>query len=105
MLSANQQMIAQVWPFLPERPPVVVDWLPWSHTFGGNHNFNMVLRHGGTLYIDSGQPVPALIGKTIAALHEVSPTCYFNVPRGYGIFSTILRRTRPFATASSATWT
>ncbi len=92
MLSANQQMIAQVWPFLSERPPVLVDWLPWSHTFGGNHNFNMVLRHGGTLYIDSGKPVPALIGKTIAALHEVSPTCYFNVPRGYGILLDYLEK-------------
>jgi feruloyl-CoA synthase len=85
MLCSNQQMIAQVWPFLLERPPVLVDWLPWSHTFGGNHNFNMVLRHGGTLYIDGGKPVPGLIDKTIAALREISPTAYFNVPRGYNI--------------------
>lgn len=85
MLCSNQQMIVQVWPFLSERPPVLVDWLPWSHTFGGNHNFNMVLRHGGTLYIDSGKPVPGLIEKTIAALQEISPTAYFNVPRGYNI--------------------
>jgi feruloyl-CoA synthase len=85
MLCSNQQMIAQVWPFLLERPPVLVDWLPWSHTFGGNHNFNMVLRHGGTLYIDSGKPVPGLIDKTIAALKEISPTAYFNVPRGYSM--------------------
>ena len=47
--------------FLEERPPVVVDWLPWSHTFGGNHNFNLVLRNGGTLYIDDGKPAPGLI--------------------------------------------
>ena len=58
MLCANQQMIAQTWPFLRRRPPVLVDWLPWSHTFGGNHNFNMVLCHGGTLYIDEGRPAP-----------------------------------------------
>jgi feruloyl-CoA synthase len=85
MLSANQQMIAQLWPFLSHRPPVLVDWLPWSHTFGGNHNFNMVLRHGGTLYIDSGKPIPGLFEKTVAALKDVSPTAYFNVPRGYAI--------------------
>ncbi len=56
MLCANQQMLAQTWPFVEDRPPVVVDWLPWNHTFGGNHNFNMVLRNGGTLYIDGGKP-------------------------------------------------
>lgn len=92
MLCSNQQMIAQVWPFLLEKPPVLVDWLPWSHTFGGNHNFNMVLRHGGTLYIDSGKPVPGLIDKTIAALCEISPTAYFNVPRGYNILLDYLER-------------
>ena len=83
MLVSNQQMIAQLWHFLADKPPVIVDWLPWNHTFGGNHNFNMILRHGGTLYIDDGKPVPALIGKTVANLREVSPTLYFNVPIGF----------------------
>jgi feruloyl-CoA synthase len=83
MLCANQESIASGWPFLSRRPPVIVDWLPWNHTFGANHNFNMMLRHGGTLYIDEGKPVPALIGRTVANLREVSPTVYFNVPRGY----------------------
>lgn len=83
MLCSNQQAISQIWPFLDDRPPVVVDWLPWSHTFGGNHNFNMVLWHGGTLHIDHGKPAPALIAKTVAALKATSPTLYFNVPRGY----------------------
>jgi feruloyl-CoA synthase len=69
--------------FLTDHPPVIVDWLPWNHTFGGNHNLNMMLRNGGTLYIDEGKPVPALIGRTVANLREVSPTVYFNVPRGY----------------------
>ena len=62
---------------------MLVDWLPWNHTFGGNYNFNMVLRNGGTLYIDEGKPVPALIGRTVANLKEVSPTFYLNVPRGF----------------------
>jgi feruloyl-CoA synthase len=84
MLAANQQQIAQVWPFTTVEPPVLVDWLPWSHTFGGNHNFNLVLRTGGTLYIDGGRPIPGMIDTTVANLREVSPTIYFNVPAGYG---------------------
>jgi feruloyl-CoA synthase len=81
MLAANQQQIAQIWPFLAETPPVLVDWLPWNHTFGANHNFNMVLRHAGTLYIDGGKP--PLIAETVRNLSEISPTAYFNVPAGY----------------------
>jgi feruloyl-CoA synthase len=84
MLTANQQQIAQIWPFLAEQPLVLVDWLPWNHTFGANHNFNMVLRHAGTLYIDGGKPLPALIGETVRNLSQISPTVYFNVPAGYG---------------------
>ena len=83
MLCANQQMVAQVWPFLEEKPPVIVDWLPWNHTFGGNHNFNMMLRNGGSLYIDDGKPAPGLVEKTIENFKSVSPTMSFNVPRGY----------------------
>ena len=83
MLCSNQQAIATTWPFLAERPPVVVDWLPWSHTFGGNHNFFMVLWHGGTLYIDEGKPAPGAFDATLQNLREVSPTLYFNVPRGF----------------------
>jgi feruloyl-CoA synthase len=83
MLCSNQQALAQLWPFLHEKRPVILDWLPWSHTFGANHNFNLVLTHGGTLYIDEGKPAPGLIEKTVANLREVSPTLFFNVPRGY----------------------
>jgi feruloyl-CoA synthase len=83
MLCSNQQAISQIWPFLSEKPPVLVDWLPWNHTFGGSFCLNLVLRHGGTLYIDDGKPAPHLIAKTIANLSEISPTVYFNVPRGY----------------------
>jgi feruloyl-CoA synthase len=85
MLCSNQEMIARAWTFVNERPPVLVDWLPWSHTFGGNFNINFVLRNGGTFYIDEGKPVPALIGRTVANLKEVSPTVYLNVPRGYAL--------------------
>ena len=92
MLCANQQMIGQVWEFLDERPPVVVDWLPWNHTFGGNHNFNMVLRNGGTLYVDGGKPVPGLVEQTVANLREISPTLYFNVPRGYDLLLPYLEK-------------
>jgi len=82
MLTANQESLAACWPFL-SAPPVIVDWLPWSHTFGGNHNFHLVLRNGGTLYIDRGRPVPGLVETTIANLADVSPTMWFNVPRGF----------------------
>jgi feruloyl-CoA synthase len=85
MLCANQQMLAQAWPFVEERAPLLVDWLPWNHTFGGNHNFNLVLRNGGTLYIDGGKPVPGLAETTARNLAEISPTLYFNVPRGYDL--------------------
>jgi feruloyl-CoA synthase len=83
MLSSNQQMIRQAWPFLAQEPPVIVDWLPWSHTFGGNHNVNMVLTTGGTLYVDGGRPAPGLFAQTVANLADVPPTIYFNVPAGY----------------------
>ena len=83
MLCANQQMLAQTLRFLAHEKPVLLDWLPWSHTFGSNHNLNMALRHGGTLYIDDGRPLPALVGRTLANLKTVQPTVYFNVPRGY----------------------
>ncbi len=85
MLCANQQMLAQVWPFTAQTPPVLVDWLPWNHTFGGNHNFNLVLNRGGTLYIDGGKPAPGLVEQTVKNLREVSPTIYFNVPVGYAM--------------------
>jgi feruloyl-CoA synthase len=83
MLCSNQQAIAQLWPFLEDRPPVIVDWLPWSHTFGGNHNFNLVLRNGGTLYVDAGKPAPGAIEITAGNLREVPSTIHFDVPRGY----------------------
>ncbi len=83
MLCANQQMIAQCFPALAEEAPVLVDWLPWNHTFGGNHNVGITLYHGGTLYIDEGKPTPALIGETLRNLREIAPTIYFNVPKGF----------------------
>jgi feruloyl-CoA synthase len=83
MLCVNQQQLAQVWPFVEHEPPIICDWLPWNHTFGANHNFNLVLRNGGTLYIDEGRPAPALIERTVENLREISPTLYFNVPRGF----------------------
>jgi feruloyl-CoA synthase len=86
MLCANQQMIAQLWPFLEDDDAsVLVDWLPWSHTFGGNHNFNMVLFHAGTLFVDEGKPTEALVAASLRNLTEVPPTLYFNVPAGYGM--------------------
>ncbi|HTJ02997.1 MAG TPA: AMP-binding protein, partial [Methylovirgula sp.] len=97
MLCANQTMLAHVLRFLAEEPPVFIDWLPWHHSFGGNHNFGMALQHGGTLYIDKGRPTAALIGETIAALREISPTVFFNVPQGFEILLPHLARDKNLA--------
>ena len=80
---ANQQQMMQSMPVLAEAPLVLVDWLPWNHTFGGNHNFGMVVFHGGTLYIDDGKPTPTLMHETLRNLREIAPTVYFNVPTGF----------------------
>ena len=83
MLCANQQMLRQCLAFLADEPPVLVDWLPWNHTFGGNHNVGITLYNGGTLYIDGGKPTPKGIAETLRNLREISPTIYFNVPKGF----------------------
>jgi feruloyl-CoA synthase len=83
MWCANQQQMRQSMPVLAEDPPVLVDWLPWNHTFGGNHNVGLTLYNGGTLYIDDGKPTPALMDETLRNLREIAPTLYFNVPTGF----------------------
>jgi feruloyl-CoA synthase len=97
MLCSNQQALGQVWPFMRGEPPVLVDWLPWSHTFGGNHNLGQVLAFGGTLHIDDGKPVPTLFDRTVAALREVAPTVYYNVPAGYALLAPRLEADRALA--------
>jgi len=83
MMCANLQMIRQAFAFMQDEPPVLVDWLPWNHTFGGNHNIGITLYNGGTLYIDEGKPTAAGIAETLRNLREISPTIYFNVPKGF----------------------
>lgn len=83
MLCANQQMLRQAFAFLADEPPVLVDWLPWNHTFGGSHNVGLVLYNGGTLYIDEGKPTPQAMATTLRNLREIAPTVYFNVPKGF----------------------
>jgi feruloyl-CoA synthase len=97
MLTSNQQSMRQAWPFLTTEPPVLVDWLPWSHTFGGSHNLNMVLTNGGTLHLDEGRPAPQLFEHTVAALREIAPTAYFNVPAGYAMLVPRLEADDAFA--------
>lgn len=92
MLCSNQQAWSQLYHFLSERPPVLLDWLPWNHTFGGNNNFGLVLRHGGTLYLDSGKPLTGSIERTVANLRDISPSVYFNVPGGYDMLLPYLER-------------
>ncbi len=97
MMCANQQMIRQAWPFLADEPPVLLDWLPWSHTFGGNHNVNQVIANAGTLWIDDGRPAPGMIERTVRNLADVSPTVYYNVPAGYAALMPFLDRDRDLA--------
>jgi feruloyl-CoA synthase len=92
MLTSSQQAKAQTWSFLEQSGDLVIlDWLPWSHTFGANHNFNLVLRNGGTLYVDGGKPAPGLFATSLANLRSVMPTVYFNVPRGFDMLIAALR--------------
>jgi len=113
MWCANQQQMRQSMPVLTEAPPVLVDWLPWNHTFGGNHNFGLTIYNGGTLYIDDGKPTPALMHETLRNLREVAPTVYFNVPTGFEAIAqamhtddslrrTMLSRVRMFFYAGAA---
>ncbi|NPU23199.1 feruloyl-CoA synthase [Bradyrhizobium sp. LMG 8443] len=83
MICANQVMIRETLAFLKDEPPVIIDWLPWNHTFGGNHNIGLTLFNGGSMYLDQGKPVPGGIEETVRNLREISPTVYFNVPKGY----------------------
>lgn len=92
MMTSNQQSLTQLWPFLTRTHHVLVEWLPWSHTFGGNHNFNLAVRHGASLYIDDGKPAPGLIERSVRNLKDVSPTLYFNVPRGYDMLLPFLEQ-------------
>ena len=91
MMCSNQEANAQIWPFMAKQKPVIVDWLPWSHVFGGNYCFNKVLCWGGSFYIDGGKPAPGLIEKTVKNLTEIAPTQYFSVPRAYDMLVPLLR--------------
>jgi len=91
MLCSNQQMLQQMMPTLAGPPPVLCDWLPWNHTFGGSHNFGIALHNGGSLYIDAGKPTPELFGETLRNLREIAPTAYFNVPKAYEMLIGYLR--------------
>ncbi len=96
MLCANQQQILSALQFLGDEPPVLCDWLPWNHTFGGNHNVGIALYNGGTLFIDEGRPVPGAMDTTVANLREVATTAYFNVPKGFDMLLPVLRADAAF---------
>ncbi|MGE3643152.1 MAG: feruloyl-CoA synthase [Beijerinckiaceae bacterium] len=92
MLTVPQEAKAHGWKFLNDGPVVTLDWLPWSHTFGANHNFNMVLRSGGTMYIDNGKPAPGILQRTLANIRDVPSNVYFNVPRGFDLLAAEMKK-------------
>ena len=69
---------------------LMLDWMPWNHTMGGNAGFNAVLADGGALYIDDGKPLPGVFDETLRNLREISPTYYANVPAGYAMLANAL---------------
>lgn len=97
MWISDQQAMRQVWPFLAAERPIIVDWLPWSHTFGGNHNLGMVLTSGGSLYVDAGRPIAGMFEQTLANIADVRPTIYFNIPAGYAQLVPELENNEEFA--------
>ena len=100
MLCSNQEMLRTLMGFLADEPPVLCDWLPWNHTFGGSHNFGIVLYNGGTLYIDEGKPTTSAgFAATVANLREIATTAYFNVPKGYEMLVPALRADQAFRAA------
>lgn len=99
MLTTNQMAHRAVFPRIAERPPLLVDWLPWSHTFGANFVFNAALANGGAIHIDAGKPAPPLVHHTIRNIRELKPTIYFNVPRGYELLAEAAEKDADFAHA------
>lgn len=91
MLCSNQQMLLQTFPFMADEPPVLVDWLPWNHTFGGSHNVGIALYNGGTLYLDDGKPTPRDFPATLRNLREIAPTMYFNIPKGFEMLTDAMK--------------
>ncbi len=92
MLCANQQMLLQTFPCFGEEPPIFLDWLPWNHTFGGSHNVGIILYNGGSYYIDEGKPVPEHFAATVRNLHDISPTAFLNVPKGWELLTDVLEQ-------------
>ena len=91
MWCSNQVMLQQALAFMKDEPPVIVDWAPWHHTAGGNHDVGLTLFNGGTFYLDDGKPMPGAIEETIRNLKEIAPTWHFNVPKGYEAMLPFLR--------------
>ena len=96
MLASNQELVRSVLPFVDEEPPILCDWLPWNHTFAGNHDMGFVLYNGGTYYIDEGRPVPGGMEATVRNLDDVRPNVFLNVPRGFEALLPFLRERPEF---------
>lgn len=92
MWASNSEMARAYFAFVADEPPVIVDWLPWNHTFAGNADMGLILYNGGTLYLDRGKPAPGQFEETVRNLREIAPTLHLNVPRGFEMLVPYLRR-------------
>ncbi len=97
MWCSNQEMVRTCWPFIAEEPPVILEWLPWNHTFAGNKDMGLILYNGGSLYLNDGKPVPGQFEETIRNLREVKPTIHLDVPVAFDALVPHLRKDREFA--------
>ena len=97
MWCSNQEMVRTCWPFIAEEPPVILEWLPWNHTFAGNKDMGLILYNGGSLYLNDGKPVPGQFEETIRNLRDVKPTIHLDVPVAFDALVPYLRKDREFA--------
>ncbi|MAI92052.1 feruloyl-CoA synthase [Ponticaulis sp.] len=92
-ISSMVKMIRSVWNVerldeLSGGQQVMVNFLPWSHTYGANAILHSMTDWGGVLYIDWGAPTPARLPEMIRNLKEVSPTQHTTVPAAWTAIAT-----------------
>jgi feruloyl-CoA synthase len=81
MIASCQSAYGVHWPFLAAHRPVLIDWLPWHHVFGGLDNFHKMIWYGGTYHVEL-PPGPDNMDAMATRIRDVRPTIHINVPYG-----------------------